>query len=427
MIGLEYYTPTPLQLKQMGELARCTRNKKIIYKEIETGYLISHPRCGGSGVVDKKTLGQIKKSHICPFCFSNIQSCSKNSREKNYQFISLDIGNETYGYYVDYEYTDELKTTITQVYYACGNECYHRMVGFNLFANALSYQPWNNEWKQTKRNKAHYYYGYPSEYSSYEKCMYDLDYCTMHYFNSKKSKREYLESVGRCIFKSNQKKIAIDNLLNYKQITFMVNFNLNSIDDVYKYNSYINLQYKNYNIDELLIKLNRQGANNIYYLDYLSRNKITISEYEKYVSNLIKLNFKIDKPKDFKFRDSQVENMAIEKENKEKNIKIQRRYSELPKYTKGSISISPFQTAQQIIKCGKALHNCLGTYVGAYSEGKTDIYLMEDNGKEIGAIEVKGNKLQQARLNNNEKCNDDLIPYVHDFCLQNNFTIENRF
>lgn len=64
--------------------------------------------------------------------------------------------------------------------------------------------------------------------------------------------------------------------------------------------------------------------------------------------------------------------------------------------------------SEDLVYTGKALHNCVGTYVKRVRDGKTHIVLVaDDRGKLIACIEVMNGKIIQAKLNRNKPVSDD--------------------
>ena len=415
MIGVDYYYPTEEQLQLLGKVAMKTRTEKIIYKKIDKDtYRCYCPQCGTEDVVSAKTIKQIKASHLCPFCFREIKSSTQNGKDSNNRFISLDIGKKTFGYYVTYEYNagEPFKVNATQVYFSCGPEAYHRMVSTGGFGNILSYRPDLTEWKETEHVTYSQYYGI--NYNIYERLMYDFGYVIEH-MKPEMTKKEYLTQNARSIKKSNQKKLVMDNLFNRLQMKFISAFDLKTEEEVMKYSAYMKAN-KNH-IDEVTEPLN------VYYLDYLSRNGIDLGKYMTYLHNLKALGMKYDKPKDFDYRYDVIEKMYSDVKDKEVNVQIKKRYTELPRYEKESVTISPFKTAYEIRKCGKVLHNCIGRYVTDYSTKKTDIYHLDLDGAIRIAIEIKENKLTQAYGDENSKCPANLLEHIKSFCNSNGFSL----
>ena len=200
-------------------------------------------------------------------------------------------------------------------------------------------------------------------------------------------------------FKSNQKKIIITHFLNENQILAIRNFDLKSYDDVSKYSAYINKQ----------MFLSDDKILNIYYLDYLKRNNINYRTFLDYCGFLEKLNLKLDKPKDFNKAHDEASRKVRLLQEKENSKKIQKVYKSLinKSYLKGKYQIRPIKSAEDLIESGKELHNCLGTYISKYANRQCDLYVLIENEKLIGAIEVRHKKLIQAL----GKFNDDLKPY----------------
>lgn len=415
MIGLEYYIPTPEQAENMGRIALDTRCSKIVYKQIDTQYLAYHPKCGMKKLISKETLGQIKSSHVCPFCLQNIEGTTTKHQE-GHQFIRISSNDESYGYYVYYDLDLEkgLFSDYEQVLYASGNDCYHRFLGFDLFARNLSLAENKPDWKYSKRKRFSSYY-YQERYP-YEDAMFDYKYRLGLLVS--KTKKQFLEENAYFITKSNQKKIVIDNVFNSQQMKFIKVFDLKSAEQVKKYYGYINKD-KNH-IDDFL----RDGIElNVFYLDYLSRKKINLGTYYTFLHNLKSLGFKYEKPTDFKFRNEAIEKMCQDAKDEEVNKKIMERYDELPKYSEKNIVIEPFKSAYEIRKCGKELHNCIGGFVSKYSTKLTDIYHLDLDYAIKVAIEIKDKKLVQAYEDNNSNCRKEYMKHIKSFCKTNGFSL----
>ena len=103
--------------------------------------------------------------------------------------------------------------------------------------------------------------------------------------------------------------------------------------------------------------------------------------------------------------------------------KIKSRYNDLPKYEKDEITISPFKYAQEIRRCGKRLHNCIGGYVERYANKNTDLYHIDLDGAMIVALEIQGKKLCQAYADRNSECPDNIMQHIKSFCKTNGFSL----
>ena len=417
MIGLEYYYPTEEQISVMGKISYFSRSNKLMYREEDDGYLAYHPTCGRKGKISKKTFKQARGTHLCPFCFSEIKSTTKENKQTGFNFVRFGSLAESYGYYVLYEYNIDKEpfADCDQIYYASGNDCYHRYVGFDMFAHNLTLRTDRPDWKYSKRsNWSNYTY---QERHSYEECMWDYDYCKERYI-SESTKRQYLEKEASYIVKSNQKKILMDNLLSRSQMEFIKVFDIKNMEDVVDNKAFIG-KYHNHFYEFI-----RDGiVLNTYYLDYLKRNKIDLGTYYEYIHNQLTLGFKLDKPTDFEHRLEVSREMMKAEEDKRLNIKIAERYEELPKYEKENVTISPFKSSQEIRDCGKTLHNCIGGYVKKYADKTNDIYHLDLDGAITIALEITGNRLIQAHSDHNKECPANLFEHIKTFCTTNGFEL----
>ena len=418
MIGLEYYQPTDEQIQNMGKIALATRCNKIIYKEIDTGYLAYHAGCDKQGIISKTTLEQVKGTHLCPFCFKEIKSTTKQLKHCGYQFVVKHMGDQAYGYYVyyDFELGKEMWCDVDQVLYASGDDCYHRYICFDLFANNVSLNAEKYpDWKYSKRS--HWSCTYYRERNSYESAMYDYDY-RLEFFQDYKTKKQYLEQEASFIQKSNQKQLVIENLFDHDEMKFIKVFDLKSADEIKRNRKYICHEHSHigeFMRDDITL--------NIYYLDYLRKNKIDLGKYYTYIKRLKDLGFKYDKPTDFKFRYEKIEAMHKQALEKLSNEKIAKRYEELPKYSESNVSISPFKSAQEVRDCGKNLHCCIGGFVSNYANKVTDIYHCDLDGALKVALEIRQGELIQARGDHNDVCPANLLEHIKSFCQQNNFSL----
>ena len=162
---------------------------------------------------------------------------------------------------------------------------------------------------------------------------------------------------------------------------------------------------------------------NVYYLDYLRKNKIEMGKYYHYLNNMKDLGFKLDKPTNFDYRFEQVQKMYEQHKEKLADAKIAKRYEELPKYTQENVSIEPFKSAKEVRDCGKKLHCCIGGFVSNYSNKVTDIYHCDLDGALTVALEIKKGELIQARSDHNGACPANLLEHIKMFCRQNNFAL----
>lgn len=427
LCGLEKYDPTPEQVERMGRILLMAYNNKLIVKETEDGYLAYHSRCNKMRKIPKQVIGQVRKAHICPFCFSPITSVTTNTKDTHSDFVKIESNDhEIFGYYVmyDFELGKPLWVDIEQTYYACGNEAYYRYMGLDMFAHYITLRSDRNDWRYRPRYRGNpcsgtYYYGY--EYDTYADKMWTLGYSEEKLVNEcLENKRKYLENVASYIEKSNQRKLVIDNLFNEDQMRFIKAFDLKTPDEVYRNNAYIKKNSSH------IIDLFRYNITlNVFYLDYLRKNKIDLGNYFKYLNDLKELGFKYDKPTDFEDRKQRVEEMVKQARDKQLDEKCIKRYESLPKYSKDDISIQPFKSAEEIRRCGKELHNCIGGYVRKYAEGNANLFHLDLKGKMKVAIEIRDLKLAQAMVDHDKKCKSGkYFNAIKSFCEENGFSLE---
>ena len=344
--------------------------------------------------IDFKLAKQIKKAHICPNCFSEIKLHREDYVQEREGLVRK--GDKGYYYMVKKKISKRPKVYIKQVAYWEGKKFYARNIARNMYAWTF-YTDWEVEhWFHGEKYKD-YRLRKSSPYSYYRLEDFFKDY---QYFypgkEVKKRKQDWLEDMQLPEFKSNQKKIVIDNLLNRNQMAAIAIFDLKSIDEVYKYNRYIGNNF-------ILYHYNDRVRLNIYYLDYLYRNKIRFTDFVDFLEQCKELKLKPYKPKDFQ-KEHEVLTAEVKVKNESKNNeKIKRVYKKLNKlsYDNGKVQIKPFESVREIVEIGCLLHNCLKTYISDYANRRTDIFYIQEKDKVIGAIEVYKGELEQARASHN--------------------------
>ena len=289
-----------------------------------------------------------------------------------------------------------------------------------MFCWGMTFNQVQKEWRIRKNVADTYRYN-----------MYNLNVDTSE--NIRFNKKDYYAGIlenlqyPERMVKSTQRKIMEDYPLNKVQVAFMLAFDINKIDDLYRNNSYIKKQlpsiwyYNSSTIDKLkLLALTKPL--NIYYLDYLRKNKIGFHEYCDYINQCKELKFKLDKPKDFEYRHNKLAEIISIKRTEDLNSKIASRYNKLKKrsYKKGNVTIQPFKTNEEIIRCGKVLNNCIaGSYMKNYAKGKTNLYHLDVDEKMTIAIEEKNGKLIQAQNKGNNGCPKELKKHINAWISQN--------
>lgn len=383
---------------------------KLYYKKQEDKYLTYCCKCRTYHEYPKKIFKQIQAAAICPNCFQEIKPSKKE--EDWFCFYLLDQQTDGYRVAVSYRISEEPKAKIDQVLrlkWSKKGDIEVRYIQANM-GYSLIYMPDRDEWKP--RRSQGYLYRF---------------YSTQGYWEEKaiSTKREYiykalgdqgiLDFEADKLAKSNQRKIFKDYLLNGRQMTFVMAFDLKSYDEVYKYRGYMHD-----NTPDVYRPLN------VHYLDYLWRNNIKLSDFRDYERQCAKLGIKLNKPKDFNDAHWKLSKIIQEEKDKENDIKINLRYAELQEkaFEKGKIQISPFRNGEQIRDCANKLHNCIAAiYLKRYAEEQTDLYYLTDRKKLMIAIEVKKGKLIQAKAEWNQDCPNKYKKYINEWCKMNRFEV----
>lgn len=380
---------------------------KLVYKKLKNRYRIYCMKCRKYEYVSNEMFRQIQASRICPMCYQEIVP-SKLLEHRIHKYIT-DEGFNGYLVEIQFIFGRKLKSWITEVLHYLGKETVETRYIVRNMGFSLAFCPEKDQWKVRKHAA-----------SGYMWMFYDF----LPYSSPIGSKKEYIykalfdrgitNTEADKMVKSNQKKIFQDYLLSGRQMEYVIAFDLKSYKDVLKYRTYMR---KN--------EADPKKVLNVYYLDYLYRNKINLRDFYDYMKQCEELGFKLDKPKDFYHRHQVLTDLIIQKRNEEAERKVKARYAELLKmaYTEGDVQILPFKDSDEIRKCGKRLHNCIGTYVRSYSKGETDIYYLKKKNKVMVAIEVENKELVQARADHNKKCPSGLMRHIKKWCSMNQFAI----
>ena len=173
-------------------------------------------------------------------------------------------------------------------------------------------------------------------------------------------------------------------------------------------------------------------------LKYITENNIKMAEYNHYVYMLKYCDYKLDKaylfPKDFRKEDERLSGeyesrklkLAMEKKVK-KNALIKkisdglRNMDNLKEFMNGSNGLLIYvpESAEDLEKEGKALHNCIGTYVDRIAEGKTLVFFVRKLNapqEPFVAFEYYNGKVVQVRYDHNKVVDDsNVIDFVNRF------------
>lgn len=168
-------------------------------------------------------------------------------------------------------------------------------------------------------------------------------------------------------------------------------------------------------------------------------NGVNYHEYTHYLDNLEKLGYNLSDtyyslPKDFKEADRKITIEYMEKYEKEKLEKQRakdtliknisdgiRNMSGLKEFLNGSEGLLVYvpESARDLIEEGKAMNNCIGTYVDRIAEGKTLVFFVRQLNNPTApfvAFEYHNGKVVQCMYKRNEKVEDTkILDFVNRF------------
>ena len=418
-LDLSYLTIKPTKQEQ-NDMAKaiCFNKCKLRYKRLKSGkYRVMCNMCGETYTVSAKEFNQMRASHLCNHCHRTIRNFTTITEENYCEYILKYSANKKVVTYKDYKLfgfymviQDKLgckpKVKLCDhVLYFDGETRYRRNVARNMYCLNRTDSP---EWKKIRP-----YTDYEGYFYCYETLVVDMESQ-----NQSKSKKELYESyyLDDLKLKDNQKRLIMDNLYNIVQILFIKLFNLKKSEDLHKYRKYINDNREIWAID-----LEDRGLElNEYYLHYLWKNKIKLSDFIDYIDQCDELGVKVDKPKNFQERHREYSRRIKILDSEKDNAKVKKMYKRYKKYgyKANDIEIKPFANVEEIINCGEILHNCIGGYVGRYANGYTAIFYLTEKGELKAAIEVKKGKLIQARKKFNEDCTKTQIKHIKKWLKQ---------
>ena len=178
--------------------------------------------------------------------------------------------------------------------------------------------------------------------------------------------------------------------------------------------------------------------------NYLTANSINKTEYSVYLDNLDKLKYDItDKyysmPKNFREADDKCTQEYMEKFEKDKLKKMRkndklikaisdgiRKMDNLQEFLNGSNGLLVYvpESSKDLTNEGKALHNCIGTYVDRIANGKTLVFFvrqLNNPSAPFVAFEYHDGEVVQCRYDHNKSVDDDnILQFVNKFadCLK---------
>lgn len=388
---IEEYTPDAQDI-ELFKLLMLNKIGKLIYKKVANDkYEVLCTRCGNKEIVSKITLEQMINTQICSHCHQYINT----ARKRDYQVIDYVVlgGDKKYGFKIVYNWSadGEEELHYKQVAYWNGSNTYVKGIIINMYCIT----EYRDEWRKVRNNNNYICYFYAG------------------LIDNSKTRKQYYEQFELPKLKSNQVEIVKNNLLDLSQIRYIKMFDLKDYGSISKYRTYMK-NHKIYNDSDVEL--------NIYYLDYLARNNISINDYLDYVNDCKELNIKPQKPTNFQEEHQLVGEKVQIKRDEKLNKGVIKRTKELAKYEwkDKTLEIKTFRTIDEIKECAEKLHNCIyRNYARPYANKRTDIFYAKQNGKIVVAIEVKDKKLIQARTFNNNDCNKEQTRSIHKWCKRN--------
>ena len=406
--SLKAFKPTKEEKRALAS-ALFSHKSKFIYKRLKNGkYRTYCFRCNNYKTVTLDELKQIRASRLCPTCLNTVETGIKQEMtESNY--IAFPKGEvEEYGLFVagKWKFGSAPKlTTCETVLYSDDPE--HCKAWRNGVVAGLGYRLYRiAKMQEFKDCRFDTYFGRTGYYNR-------LEVNNIEYKSRKQYYQDMLETmeIEPSLIKSNQKKLIQESLLNKNQVSFILIFNLKSREELFKYQKYINYST---NVRWLDVKgyINRL---NIYHLDYLSRNNIALHNYLDYVDQCEMLGLKLDKPKEFYVKHRELAELIKINRNSIYSDLIKKNYDNYIQYEyiAGKVHILPFETPEEIIKCGSELHNCIAQYIQNYAKKRTILFKMLVANKLEVAIEVRGGVLLQAYQDMNKDVNKYQMKHIN--------------
>lgn len=352
---------------------------QMAFKRVGKEYLVYCFMCNRYEKVSKEKWQQIRAAKVCSNCGRQVNVTNLKSMEKHDW-----IRDGNYGYWVQGSWKFGKHPKAKEVRFVAdwsGKQL--EVLGIvKTFGCSLSFND-NPNWRKVRKGNTYHY------------CFWERGEV------EKRTLKDYYLEI-KLPFKSNQVTLIKNGIYSHNQMRYIYWFDLKTDEEVQKYSSYMNQNpIQDFVLDPIL---------NVYYLDYLAKNKINISDFKDYIRDCEKLKLKIQKPKNFQEEHMRVNALIDLKENEVYAEQVIERQKELLE-NEAKIDNAEFRTfssVADIVFVGKVLHNCIArTYTHIYAEGKCDLYYVKMDGKITIAIEVKNKKIIQARENHNKKVENE--------------------
>lgn len=408
--------------------------ERLYYKKLDNGkYRIFCSQCQKYETISKNQMQQVITAKVCPICFRRVRTSRKLSL-RTYDYIEDDHKGYLINMFWEFGNKPKVKTQLVAKWSEDYREVDTRYIC--LYMYSLLYRPddpRNKKWKHRKTG-----YSYLNHFNDLRKYQNKVrsdgmfeSVWNMNYPHKKSYYSHMITQIGvdECDIKSNQKKIMMDSILNKTQIIFLLMFDLKSYQDLYKYRKYIDSHdhtFKSFMSWSTPEPYYIKGKNlNVYYLDYLARNNIKLSDYYDYMNQCDTLELKYDKPKDFKVSHDKLGKIIVNKNNEALNkliVKVSKRNQKYS-FISNNYTIKPIGDAQECIEVSDKMHNCIAScYMEDYAKGKTNLFVLQEGNEYIVAIEIKKNRLEQARLSYNDDLDKKNKKRIDNWVKLNNFS-----
>lgn len=359
--------------------------------------------CGCELPLDKETKRAIKTAKVCPHCGAELNKIGYRLKNAWHKFeVGVKRDGIIYGYLCElciYDYEVDFNYKLVYVRNPNSKHGFKRGVGISTAGYYNQRYRWDFYCKKWTKTRCETYY----------MLLTDIEKLESKLKEQPKSLKEYYNSYPfASLLKANQKYLIRKNILNHKQIDYILTFDLKSIEEVRKYNQYI----KAHSIrDVSLIK------RNIHTLNYLFERNIPVNDYSDYMNECKYLNITKPYPKDFYAEHTKTAKLLRELGNTIYDKEILKRYDELLKYSysNGDFVIEPFNSSCELQTEGKMLHICISSYAKKYAEGKTSLFKVRKvNNPEVPfvALELIGERIIQQRANRNSTPSPDVLSFT---------------
>ena len=159
---------------------------------------------------------------------------------------------------------------------------------------------------------------------------------------------------------------------------------------------------------------------------YAAKQKSTINTYADYIRDCEKLDMDLTSksvlfPKNLERLHVELQSQIKHQADEAARQKWQKRYKECMEkysYAAGGYCIIVPDDVKDLVREGKDMHNCVGSYIGMVSSGGTDVVYIrkqDDVEKSFGTMEICKGKIIQARGKYNKDLPEDALEFVEQF------------